>query len=421
MASQRDVGHVLLGVAALLVVLGVIIAVVSPPVRQVSVAPSTHGESPIATPTPIRAVRVEGNRLAGASGRQLRLLGVNRSGAEYACVQDRGIFDGPSDPASIAAMVSWHVNAVRLPLNEDCWLGINGVSASYSGANYRSAVASYVSELRTFGLAVVLDLHWSAPGTELATGQQVMADASHSIRFWKSVAHTFRADPAVIFDLYNEPHGISWRCWRDGCTTSTGWPAAGMQELVDAVRAAGATQPVIASGLDYGADVAEWFGHRPEDPLHQLVAGVHLYNFTACAGESCWNRQVAPLTARVPVVASEFGENDCADTFADRFMDWADRHDVSYLAWSWNTADCSAGPALITSSSGTPTLYGQGIKAHFASLFPGTSSSRGQVPSHPSHLFVATARVLPAYCPEPSQDQGNPRSSWSDGSPGPMS
>ncbi len=323
----------------------------------------------VVTRTPIRAVHVEGNELVGADGRPVRLLGVNRSGAQYPCVQGWGVFDGPTDMASVAAMVSWHINSVRIPLNEDCWLGINGVSALYGGQSYRSAISSYVTNLRRFGLAVILDLHWSDPGSELATGQQDMADSNHSLSFWSSVAHSFRADPAVIFDLYNEPNGISWRCWRNGCTTPDGWHAAGMQQLVDAVRAAGATQPVIASGLNSGADLTRWLAYRPDDPDHQLIAGFHVYNFTSCASERCWNNLVAPVTERIPVVADELGENDCSGGFSQQFMDWADKHSVSYLAWSWNVASCVGDPSLISSYAGEPTAFGLVIQAHLRVLF----------------------------------------------------
>jgi len=126
---------------------------------------------------PVLSVSVQGNALVDGSGAHIRLLGVNRSGAEFACAQGWGIFDGPTDAASIAAMKSWHINTVRVPLNEDCWLGINGVNPAYGGANYRSAIGSYVTALHNAGLLVILDLHWNAPGATLATGQQVMADA----------------------------------------------------------------------------------------------------------------------------------------------------------------------------------------------------------------------------------------------------
>ena len=77
---------------------------------------------------------VSGNHLVNGAGKTVRLLGVDRSGLEYACVQGWGFSDGPTDAASIAAMRAWRINAVRVPLNEDCWLGINGVKPQYGGA-----------------------------------------------------------------------------------------------------------------------------------------------------------------------------------------------------------------------------------------------------------------------------------------------
>jgi hypothetical protein len=79
-----------------------------------------------------------------ADGLDVVLHGVNRSGTEYKCVQSGGIFDGPSDLASVAAIATWKVNAVRVPLNEACWLGINGAPAVFAGDNYKEAIASYV-------------------------------------------------------------------------------------------------------------------------------------------------------------------------------------------------------------------------------------------------------------------------------------
>src|SRR5579864_5735189 len=97
-----------------------------------------------ATPSTLSVV---GNHLVD-NGNTVVLRGVNRSGAEYACDQGWGIFDGPADDPSVAAIASWGVNAVRVPINEDCWLGINGIAAAYSGANYQSAIVAFVGLLR---------------------------------------------------------------------------------------------------------------------------------------------------------------------------------------------------------------------------------------------------------------------------------
>jgi hypothetical protein len=312
-------------------------------------------------------VRVDGNQLVDGWGRPLRLRGVNRSGGEYACVsppeQRLSTFAGPTDRHAIAAMTAWRINAVRLPLNENCWLGINGAPKRYSSAHYRRAVTAYVARLHKAGLYVVLDLHWSAPGTTLATGQTEMADLDHAPTFWSSVAKTFKSNPAVMFDIYSEPHSISWECWRDGCRVREGWLAAGMQTLVDAVRSTGARQPIIVTGKEWGTDLSSWLEHRPHDPANQLVAGVHVYDFTACDAPSCWTRTFAPVARAVPVVASEVGARECSGDFMGRFLDWAEARGISYLGWGWNPAGCAA-PSLIESWDGRPTAPGARLRAY---------------------------------------------------------
>jgi hypothetical protein len=78
-------------------------------------------------------VAVNENHLVAAHGAQLRLLGVDRSGTEYMCLGGSEIFDGPASAESVQAMAAWHINAVRVPLNEDCWLGIDGISPQTGG------------------------------------------------------------------------------------------------------------------------------------------------------------------------------------------------------------------------------------------------------------------------------------------------
>lgn len=329
--------------------------------------PSGASRGGRAGPPPL-ALRVVGNRLVDAQGSTIRLLGVNRSGAEYACIQDLGLIAGPTGGRAIAAMASWRIDAVRLPLNEDCWLGINGVPARFGGARYRSAIRAYVARLHRAGLYVILDLHWNAPGAAPAVGQEPMADLDHAPAFWSSVARAFRSDPAVAFDLYNEPREISWHCWLHGCLLSAGWQAAGMQTLVDAVRRTGARQPIIATGINSGNDLAAWIRYRPRDPARQLVAGFHSYNFDSCVAVSCWARQVARVARLVPVVTTELGAGGCSSAFVLRYMRWADSAGVSYLAWTWDPTGCGA-PSLIRSWGGKPTPYGAGVRSHFIKLY----------------------------------------------------
>ena len=64
---------------------------------------SFAGTAPGAGTRSLPAIHVSGKRLLNAGGHVVHLRGVNRSGTEYACVQGWGIFDGPSDAASVKA------------------------------------------------------------------------------------------------------------------------------------------------------------------------------------------------------------------------------------------------------------------------------------------------------------------------------
>jgi hypothetical protein len=342
-----------------------------------------------AAPAAGAGIEVSGNHLTTLGGTTVRLLGVNRSSGEYNCISQtaKTVFSGPTNAASIAAMTSWHINAVRLPLNEDCWLGINGVNPRLGGAQYRLRVKRYVDSLNAAGLYVILDLHWAAPGKILPNEQWPMADATHAPAFWRSVGSMFAADRAVLFDLYNEPFVSTWSCWENGCSTqfkdiagqNVTYLTAGMQQLVDAVRSSGARNPLLLGGLGYAGDESQWAQYEPQDPDHQLVVSFHTYNSTACNNVACWNRELAPLAATTPVVTSEFGENDCNDSYALSYMNWADAHGVSYLGWAWDATDtgwsCSGGPALIVNYGGTPTAYGVGLQSHLAMLASASAAS----------------------------------------------
>jgi endoglucanase len=72
-----------------------------------------------------------------------------------------------------------------------------------------------------------------------------------------------------------------------------------MQSMVNAVRSTGASNVLMLGGLAYSNDLTQWLQYEPSDPDH-LAASWHSYNFNACASQSCWNSQIAPLIARVP-------------------------------------------------------------------------------------------------------------------------
>ena len=342
--------------------------------------------APAVTPTGAAPqLHVSGNKLVTASGQPVTLHGVDRSGTEYECVQGHGIFDGPSGVSSINEMKGYGVNAVRVPLNEACWNGESHGNPASSGARYRQAVTAYVQRLNASGMVAIVDLHWtdgsytgsaSACSSADATCQKPMPDAAGAVPFWTSVAKAFKGNNSVIFDLFNEPYpekaaaangneAEGWQCWlHGGQCTGISYPVAGMQSMVDAVRSVGANNVLMLGGLEWSNDLTGWLAHEPVDPDHNLAASWHSYNFNACSTKSCWGSQIAPVMHKVPLIAGEIGENDCADHYISPLTAWLDSKSGSYLAWTWNADfNCASGPGLITSYDGHPTGYGAGYEA----------------------------------------------------------
>lgn len=378
---------------------------------------TTHAHAASA-PTGLHVV---GNQIVDSGGHVIVPRGADRMGTEYACrAQDVTTnFDGPVDQASVNAMLSWDINAVRVPLNEDCWLGINGEPANgKTVTQYQTDIINWVNLLNQNGLIVILDLHWNNSGTNKALGQEPMPDLDHTPAFWTSVANTFKSNSSVIFDLYNEPYpgftngttsATGWSCWKNGSTAASTSPCAdvpfavaGMQTLVNTVRATGATNILLLGGVAYANDLTGWLANEPTDPNNNLAASVHIYNFNACASTSCWASQIAPVAAKVPVIVGEIGESDCSHTFIDSLMNWLDTQNLGYLAWTWTVVSGYCGNILITDYTGTPTAFGVGLKNHLLALaaiggpppaISLTSPTTGQTFTSPATIPLAATAV----------------------------
>src|SRR5262249_20830799 len=151
------------------------------------------------------------------------------------------------------AIRDWHANVIRVPLAQDRWFG-KGPEQKDEGKAYRALVTQVVDLCAAHGCYVILDLHWSDAGEwGQHIGQHVMPDRN-SLAFWEDFAPVFKDHPAVIYDLYNEPHDVTWDVWLKGGHVTErerrGGPqrtfeAVGHQALLDAVRATGAKNVVV--------------------------------------------------------------------------------------------------------------------------------------------------------------------------------
>jgi hypothetical protein len=269
-------------------------------------------------------LKISGNHIVESSGGcTVVLKGVNVDGLEFSNN------DGPTS-AGITATVAfaintWHANVIRLPLSQDRW-------QTYDWS-YRNLVDQIVTLCEENNAYVILDLHWSGDGTwGTATKQYSMPD-SNSTTFWTSVATRYANNPAVLFDLFNEPFPSSGGTWLNGGTANEGFTTPGFKSLLSTVRGTGANNIVIVGGLSYCQTFTNLL---PGDVLTDTGSGngilydAHIYDDNYGISTSSWNTNVGSFASTYPIMVGEFGPGENG---SDTAPDGGIAFDTSFIPW----------------------------------------------------------------------------------------
>ena len=369
-----------------------------------------------------------GHFIDGA-GQRLRLMGMNLSGMQYVAIADAATqtnwgnqLDTTDGLPDFTALARWHANAVRISLYEASWNanGPNGRCRDVFGrkgkegavanpdrlGRYRADVKQVVDAAAKAGFFVVLDLHNAAPSDFCPSGDR-MANMDNSVRFWASVAETFKNAPHVAFDLFNEPHDVgakdldlrvSHRLDYAFGTDRAGKPkkiphiyqTAGWNDLIAAVRSAGAGNVVLVGSLVYSGDNTRWLQQVPDDRkppkgfkgswTPQLAASWHVYpkwgtepgdaKYLTLNNKGSLEKAQEIVAAGYPVVITEFGDHNDQAPFVTHWLPKFHAAGLSYLAWAWSppTKIHPKGRQyqLTQDGQGTPTPgFGQAVLKHY--------------------------------------------------------
>ena len=309
-----------------------------------------------------KILKVVGNRLHDPDGKDVWLQGVNAGGLASLPQDTQAI------KSTVVAIDEWKANCVRLPMNEEFWYGKSPYQKD-GGEGYRKTIDQIITLAANRGAYVVLDLHrFRAPKPEHA-------------EFWKDAAAKYKDHPAVLFDIFNEPHGISWDVWKSGGfvgnkegkdesaflsaeekAKNQGFQSVGMQGLVDAVRSTGANNIIIAGGLFWCNDLSGIVkGYALDDKEgNGIMYSWHTYNW-----HPNWARTL-PVAEKYPIFLGEVG----ADTHKMEFIPAADQEDpytfipdmlgfiqkyhINWTGWCFHP---KATPVMISDWNYTPTPY----------------------------------------------------------------
>ena len=297
-----------------------------------------------------------GNRIViAATGEAILLRGVNRSGLEWAEPDEDGFCSAAGiSRAEIDFIVKgWNCNIVRLPLNQD-W-ALNG-RGGHSSDDYLKDLDRVVRWSSRAGAYTLLDLQWLDADRPFGRKRNFVAPLPNlqSCDFWHLLASRYRDEPAVLYDIFNEPHdrlpddpyplmredGSPYPSNHRKVTIAEWHPWA--LRLIDVIRSANPDALVFVSGTNWGYDLRGMPLNRAD-----LVYSTHVYRNKG----SQWAEAFGNLAATMPVFAGEWGGREEDHEWGRSLVRYFDALGIGWTAWSWSNE-----PYLVTRF--TPTGFG---------------------------------------------------------------
>ncbi len=194
----------------------------------------------------------------------------------------------------LSSLQTWGADTVRFQIGQP---EVDPQSNLYS-ASFVAQVQSAVTQARALGLNVILSVQDEAQTGE--TSPSSLPDAG-TTRAWTTLLTVANGDPGILFEMFSEP-SLS--------ATPSNWPAwqSAYQALVTAIRATGATNVLLADGLQGGTT----FAGAPtlSDPIGQTGYGVEPWFFPNYRTTSAYDTAFGNLAATNVVVATAWSTLD---------------------------------------------------------------------------------------------------------------
>jgi Endoglucanase len=327
------------------------------------------------------ALITSGNRIMRSdSMTQVLLRGINRSGLEYSEPGSHGFLQaaGISREELQEIVCGWRANIIRVPFNQD-WC-LNGRGA-YSAEDYLAALDQEIAWASEFGAYTILDLQWldadTAYGTTEHPGQGRVANRvppspnGLTTDLWRLLAARYRDEPAVLFDLLNEPHDVLDDDWHalnligadaqvvasnETRFTAREW-SRWSNYLTAAIRDIRPEGILLIGGVDWAFDLSSVKVNAPN-----IVYSTHIY--------SNRSRKRWPLALgrcrEVPVFVGEWGGVDDDLQFGEDLAQELQGRGLGWTAWSWSDF-----PRLVASPHGPaydPTAFGKLVRNQLTSI-----------------------------------------------------
>lgn len=273
-------------------------------------APPAAGGTPLAING---RLRVCGVHLCNRFGKAVQLRGMSTHGLQFApnCYKD----------ASLDALAGdWHADLLRIAM----YVQEGGFETDPAG--FTSKVNSLVDKAGARGMYALIDFHILNPGDPTV-------NLGRAKSFFASVAKRNAARKNVLYEIANEPNGVSWATIK-----------AYAEKVIPVIRANDPDAVVIVGtrawsslGVSEGANSAEIVA----DPVRAPNI-MYAFHFYAASHKDNYRAEVATAAAKLPLFVTEFGTVTFTGggTFdaasSTTWLNLLDRLKISYANWTFS-------------------------------------------------------------------------------------
>ncbi|RMI46039.1 glycoside hydrolase family 5 protein [Streptomyces triticirhizae] len=273
------------------------------------------GASPEAV-TPLAehgALEVCGTTLCGENGEPVQLRGMSTHGTQWFehCVTEESLDVLAND---------WGADVIRVStyVQEDGY--------ETDPAYFTDVASRIIDQATERGMYVVVDWHMLTPGdpnvnTELAK------------RFFTEITARHGDQDNLIYEIANEPNGVSWSAIRSYA-----------EEVIPVVRAGDPDSVVIVGtrgwsslGVSDGSDESEIVA----DPVNAENV-MYTFHFYAASHQEGYIDTLERAADQLPIFVTEFGAEEYTGDgghdfeFADRYLDLLAEKNISWTNWNYS-------------------------------------------------------------------------------------
>ncbi len=278
-------------------------------------------------------LRVIGTKLCNQSGNPIQLRGMSTHGIQWygwgSCLTENSLNALAND---------WGADILRISL----YVQEGGYETNPSG--YTAQVNTLVEEATERGMYALVDWHQLDPGDP-------NYNLARAKTFFTAIANQHKNKNNIIYDICNEPNGVSWNTIKSYA-----------DQIIPVIRAID-PDAVILIGTHGWSSFGISDGRTAQDIVNNPVTFpniMYTFHFYAASHQNEYYNELNWASDRLPVFVTEFGTQEYTGdgpndfTMSQRYIDLLRTKKISWTNWNysddfrsgavWTTGTCSNGP-----------------------------------------------------------------------------